>query len=228
MAVISPSRVETARKPAVKSVPPLQNGDRLTRAEFERRYHAMPNVKKAELIEGIVYMPSPVSLVNHASPHYNMIGWLFLFTSTRPELIGGDNGTLRLDLDNEPQPDGFVLIDPIHGGQAKISEDGYVEGAPELIVEVSSSTVSIDLHTKFNVYRRNGVKEYIVWRVQDEEIDWFVLENEEYKALEVDAEGLYRSEALPGLVLDPVAMIAGDLKRVIEVQVERGQRANTD
>jgi Uma2 family endonuclease len=142
-------------------IPPLQHGERLTRAEFERRYAAMPYVKKAELIEGVVYMPSPVSDA-HSGRHFNLNGWLFLYSMFTPGVTGGDNGTLRLDMDNEPQPDGFLRILESHGGQARVDADGYVTGAPELVDEIAVSSASIDLHAKLNVYRRNGVREYVV------------------------------------------------------------------
>lgn len=216
MATVLMAPVEQAT--ATERIPRLQNGDRLTRAEFERRYQAMPDVKKAELIEGEVFMPSPVSFLDHAEPHSHVVAWLALYKMITPGVRIGDNGTLRLDLDNEPQPDAFAIIDPDRGGQAQISADGYIEGAPELIVEVSSSSVSIDMHRKLNVYRRNGVMEYVVWRVQDRAIDWFVFREGVYERLGLDAEGLYRSEVLPGLILDPVAMIEGDLLRVSEAQ----------
>src|SRR5690348_14823230 len=120
-------------------VPPLENGDRLTRAEFERRYAAMPHVKKAELIEGVVYMPSPVS-ERHSAPHFDLIGWLSLYRIATPGVAGGDNGTLRLDVDNEPQPDVFLRIQAECGGQCRIGDEGYIEGAPELVAEVAMSS----------------------------------------------------------------------------------------
>src|SRR5947208_9884841 len=118
-------------------IPPLQNGDRLTRPEFERRYEAMPHVKKAELIEGVVYMPSPVHQGAHSRPHFDVIGWLAMYRMSTPGVDGGDNGSLRLDFDNEPQPDAFLMIEAACGGQAKIDEEDYVAGAPELIAEVA-------------------------------------------------------------------------------------------
>src|SRR4051812_13988373 len=157
----SPSSILTAKVPRV---PPLQNGDRLTRAEFERRYDATPGLKKAELIEGVVYMPPPVSHTDHSAPHFDLITWLGQYRVATPGFSGGDNGSLRLDLDNMPQPDAYLLILPSHGGQARIDEDGYVVGAPELVAEVAASSASYDLDVKLNAYRRNGVREYIVWR----------------------------------------------------------------
>ncbi len=204
------------RRPAYDPPPPLENGDRLTRTEFERRYRAMPRLKKAELIEGVVYMPSPVRLKSHGLPHYDLIAWLGTYRARTPGLLGGDNSTVRLDLDNEPQPDVLLLIDPALGGQATISDDDYVEGAPELVAEVAASSASYDLGVKKNAFRRNGVREYVIWRVLDREIDWFVLREGRYEELPRDAAGLYRSEVFPGLWLDPAAMVRGDLAAVLD------------
>ncbi len=210
--------------PPTPDVPPLENGDRLTRPEFERRYVAMPHVKKAELIEGVVYMPSPVSHRHHGQPHFSAITWLGTYSAATPGTEGGDNGSIRLDLDNMPQPDAFLIVSPDHGGQARISNDDYIEGAPELVVEVASSSVSYDLHQKLNVYRRSGVREYVIWRTRDGVVDWFVLREGRYDPLTVTPEGHYRSEVFPGLWLDPEALIQGDMARVIAV-VQQGLAA---
>ena len=202
-------------------VPALENGDRLTRAEFERRYEAMPHLKKAELIEGVVYVPSPVRHRQHGSPHAHLISWLFQYTANTPGVEVGDNSSVRLDLDNEPQPDALLFIDPTRGGQVRISDDGIIEGAPELVAEVASSSVSYDLHAKLHVYRRNGVCEYIVWRVLEQEIDWFVLRDGQYERMPRDAQGLVRSEVFPGLWLDPAALLRGDLATVLAI-VQQG------
>jgi Uma2 family endonuclease len=202
-------------------VPALENGDRLTRAEFERRYEAMPHLKKAELIEGVVYVPSPVRHRQHSSPHAHLITWLGLYTANTPGVEVGDNGSVRLDLDNEPQPDALLFIDPTRGGQVRISDDGIIEGAPELVAEVASSSVSYDLHAKLHVYRRNGVCEYIVWRVLEQEVDWFVLRDGQYERMPRYAQGLVRSEVFPGLWLDPAALLRGDLATVLAI-VQQG------
>ncbi len=201
-------------------IPPLENGDHLTRIEFERRYAAMPGVNKAQLIEGVVFMPSPVTYLHHSSPHFDLITWLGLYRIGTPGIEGGDNGTLRLDLDNEPQPDACLIILPAHGGQARIDAEGYLVGAPELIAEVSATTKSLDLHGKLNAYRRNGAREYLVWRVLDRAIDWFVLRSGNFEPL-VLTTGLYHSEVLPGLWLDPDALINRDMVRVSQV-VQQG------
>jgi Uma2 family endonuclease len=201
--------------PSQAQLPPLESGDRLTRAEFERRYEAMPQLTKAELIEGVVYMPSPLRLRRHGRPHAHLIGWLVQYEAGTPGVITGDNSTVRLDLDNEPQPDAVLLIDPEHGGQARISEDDYVEAAPELVAEVAASSVSMDLHAKLHVYRRHGVREYLVWRVLDREVDWFILRAGQYERLQPDAQGLLRSAVFPGLWLDPAALLGGNLAGVL-------------
>jgi Uma2 family endonuclease len=196
------------------TIPILENGDKLTRAEFERRYHAMPNLKKAELIEGIVYfMSSPLRINQHGAPHADIMSWLGFYKAFTPNLQLGDNCTVRLDLDNEPQPDALLRI--AVGGRSTISEDGYVEGAPELVVEIAASTVSLDLHQKLNVYRRNQVQEYLVWRIDDRQFDWFKLTNGEYLQLEPNAEGIICSQIFPGLWLDKTALLAGDLAKVL-------------
>ncbi|MEX2173490.1 MAG: Uma2 family endonuclease [Pirellulaceae bacterium] len=199
------------------SIPPLEPGDRLTRDEFERRYHAMPHLKKAELIEGIVYMPSPVRAYRHGTPHSHLITWLGVYRASTPGVESADNTTARLDMDNEPQPDAMLFIEPERGGTVRVSPDDYIEGAPEFVAEVSSSSVSFDLHTKMNVYRRCGIKEYLVWRVLDRAIDWFILTAGAYEPLAPDADGLLKSRTFPGLWLDPQALLTGDLARVLAV-----------
>lgn len=135
------------------TLPPLENGDQLTRVEFEQRYNAMPQIKKAELIEGTVYMPAALRYRSHGQPHSYMIGWLATYEAETPNVGLADNATVRLDADNELQPDALLTIET--GGQSIISEDDYVEGAPELIVEIAASTASIDFNQKLKVYRRN-------------------------------------------------------------------------
>jgi Uma2 family endonuclease len=198
-------------------IPPLESGDRLTRHEFERRYTAMPQVKKAELIEGVVYLASPLRFKSHGKPHGNIIGWLWTYKVATPGVELADNATVRLDLDNEVQPDVVLLIDEKLGGQTRITEDDYIEGAPELIAEVAASSAANDLHDKKQVYRRNGVKEYIVWQVFEQKINWFVLENGEYVLLNPDANGVIKSRVFPGLWLNIAALLAGEMTQVLSV-----------
>jgi Uma2 family endonuclease len=202
------------------AIPPLEPGDHLTREEFERRYDAMPDLKKAELIEGIVYMPSPVAADRHGTPHAQLMTIVGIYSFSTPGTRIGDNTTVRFDEKNEPQPDVLLLIMPGFAGQAVISPDGYIEGAPEFAAEVASSSVSIDLHAKKRAYERFGVREYVVWRVLDEAIDWFVLRNGQFEPLSPDAEGRVKSEVFPGLWLDPAALIRGDVTTVMQILQE--------
>src|SRR5262245_28250101 len=189
--------------------PVLHAGDKLTRDEFERRYAAMPNVKKAELIEGVVYMPSPVRYAQHGNPQILLGYWLVCYAEATPGLGYATDATMRLDLDNEPQPDLMLRVGG-RSGASRIDADGYVGGPPELVVEVAASSVSYDLHQKLHVYRRAGVREYLVLRSEDAAVDWFVLRRGVYERLVPDAHGILRSEVFPGLWLDVPALLRDD------------------
>ena len=206
--------------PAGMPSPPLENGDRLTRCEFERRYAARPDLKKAQLIEGVVYMPSPVSTA-HAGPHAMIQTVLLVYAASTPGVRGYDNATVRLDLDNEPQPDVLLRIESEAGGRARVSADDYIEGAPELVVEVAASSASIDLHDKLRAYRRNGVQEYVVWRTHERQIDWFEIADGEYRVLPADDAGIVHSRVFPGLRLAASALLKGDLAGAL-AEVQKG------
>ena len=209
----SPTSPMTEKEPPV---PPLNNGDRLTRAEFERIYSAHPEIKKAELIEGVVYMPSPARHREHGKPHFHSIGWLSLYTASTPGVEGSDNATLRLDFENEPQPDALLFLPPEYGGTAGVDEEGYLEGTPELILEVSASSASYDLNQKKRVYARNGVPEYVVYLAYEQRVIWFVLRDGVYVKQQPDGDGVLKSERFPGLWLLPGALLAGNLSGVLE------------
>lgn len=200
-----------------ENISPLEAGDRLTRAEFERRYAAMPWLKKAELIEGRVYMPSPVT-TGHSGPHSDIVTWLGYYRAFTPVFLpGGNNGSVRFDEDNEPQPDAALCVDPAYGGQAHIDADDYFAGTPEFVAEVAKSSENYDLHDKLQVYRRQGVREYLVVRVRDAQIDWFRLVEGRYQSIQPDGSGILKSMVFPGLWLDPAALLKGDLARVLTV-----------
>ncbi|MDJ1173379.1 Uma2 family endonuclease [Roseofilum capinflatum] len=203
------------------TLPPLENGDRLTRSEFERRYATMPHLKKAELIEGTVYMASALRAKSHGKPHAQIMAWLGAYWAATPGVELLDNATVRLDRNNEPQPDALLRIET--DGQSTISEDDYVEGPPELIVEIAASSASIDLNQKRNIYCRNQVQEYLVWRTYDGAFDWFCWQNGEYVLLNADADGICRSLVFPGLWLAKDALLAGDLAQVLAV-LQQGVR----
>jgi Uma2 family endonuclease len=191
----------------------LETGDNLTREEFHRRYLARPDIKKAELIDGVVYVPSPVRLRRHGRPHGFVMGWLSHYVAAVPDVVLGDNTTVYLDGGGEVQPDAFLWWPG--SGSGRETDDDYFEGAPQLIVEVAASSVSYDLHQKKEAYRRDGVPEYVVWRVEDRAIDWFRLQDGQYVLVDPDAHGLIESTQFPGLKLHVESMLAGDLGAVL-------------
>ena len=195
--------------------PPLENGDHLNRYEFERRYNASPHLKKAELIEGVVYMPAALRFKSHGQPHGQLITWFGVYASLTPGVALGDAPTVRLDLDNEPQPDAVLMIEEEYGGQARLSDDDYIEGPPELVAEISASSATIDLRDKKRAYRRNGIQEYIVWQVFDQTLTWFSLQEGEYIPLSKNENGLICSRVFPGLWLAVDDLLVGDMASVL-------------
>lgn len=193
---------------------PLENGDRLNRRDFEQRYAAMPQLRKAELIEGTVYMPAALRFRSHGKPHSQILTWLGTYETMTPHIELGVEPTVRLDDLNAPQPDVVLLIDPACGGQTQISDDDYIEGAPELIVEIAASSAAIDLHAKKQAYCRNGVQEYIVWRVLEQQLSWFYLEAGAYLELSAEA-GVLQSRQFPGLWLAVDELLKGNMQQVL-------------
>ena len=204
-------------EPGLTPILPLENGDRLPRSEFERRYQAMPRLKKAELIEGVVCVPSPVRYTSHAKPHGFVVAWISVYMAATLGVDFGDNATVRLDMDNEFQPDVLLRIDEQLGGQSRVSSDDYIEGGPELVVEIAASSASYDVHDKFRVYRRNEVQEYLVWRVHEQRFDWWRLREDAYVPLQPDTTGIIRSEVFPGLWLAVPSLLDGRLAEVLAI-----------
>ena len=202
----------------VPAIPRLEAGDRLGRAEFEQRYFAMPDSPKIELIEGEVHMPSPVRTDLHGTPHSHISGLLAVYAWNTPGVRSAVEASLRLDFENEPRPDAFLMIEAALGGQAKMDDDGFVSGAPELVVEISASTVSIDLHKKLRIYQRNGVREYVVWRVVDRMMDWFVQDNGVLVKRAFDA--ILKSQAFPGLWLNAADLVSNRTQSLLATLME--------
>ncbi len=224
-AITTPHIQKKQRRLKMPEIPPLENGDVLTRAEFERRYNAMPQIKKAELIEGRVYMPAAVRR-DHGAAHGDIITWLGIYRVATPGLEINDNTTVRLDEENEPQPDVALRITSETLGSSRISPDGYIEGPPELAVEVAGSSASYDLHSKLNAYQHNGVQEYVVWQIYENRIDWFQLVEGKYAVLSPDEDGIIKSRVFPGLHLDVDSLLAGDMGAVVAV-LQKGLQTET-
>jgi Uma2 family endonuclease len=184
--------------------PPLLEGDRLTSGEFMRRWEAMPELKRAELLDGTVYMPSPTGY-GHGDFHQMFSGWIWSYRARTPGCGGCTEATWMMGPDDVPQPDVALRILPERGGQSWI-EGSYAVGAPELIVEVALSSYSRDLGVKRRLYERMGVREYLVAVVNRKQLSWFELANERYIALEPGADGILRSRCFPGLWLDARAL----------------------
>src|SRR5437762_2246085 len=215
MAATSIAPMPDRRPQARRRLPLLQNGDHLSASEFLRRYEAMPEVKKAELIDGVVYMASPVRVEQHGEPDGLIQGWLRNYAVATPGVKHAINSTTRLGPDDVPQPDGLLRIAPECGGQARLDPKGYLQGAPELVVEIAASSASLDVREKLASYRRAGVREYVVWRTEDDAVDWWVLEEDEYRPLPASSDGVLRSRVFPGLWLDLQALLAGNGPKIM-------------
>jgi Uma2 family endonuclease len=196
--------------PECRTLPPLENGDRLSAHEFLRRYEGMPEVKKAELIDGLVYMPSPVRLTQHAEPDSLVQGWLAVYAMKTAGVRAAVNATVRLGPDDVPQPDALLRILSECGGRTSVDAKGYLRGAPELVVEIAASSASIDAGHKVQSYRRAGVVEYLLWRTEDTAVAWWSLENDEYQPLIPDSAGVLRSKVFPGLWLNVPALLGAN------------------
>ncbi|MCC6540001.1 MAG: Uma2 family endonuclease, partial [Bryobacterales bacterium] len=199
------------------ALPPLLfEGDHLDAAEFLRRWEALPDLKYAELIDGVVFMGSPLSL-DHGTTHYEMTGWLCMYSSRTPGCRGGDDTTWVMGAKAVPQPDIFLRILPEYGGQSGETAGGkYGAGAPELIVEVTGSSRSRDFGAKKELYRSVGVREYLTVDLSTRTITWRQLVRGRYRDLEPGEDGVLRSRVFPGLWLHPPALWKGKLVAAAE------------
>ena len=195
--------------------PPLRDGDCLTSAEFMRRWEAMPGLKHAELIDGIVYMPSPVSL-KHSTSHGQLAGWLGYYAAHTPGCIIGVEGTWVMGRDDSPSPDIDLRILPEYGGQSRVDGE-YGAGAPELVIEVAVTSQSRDLGPKSRLYERTGVREYIVAVAPAKHLIWKARVDGKFQPIEPDADGIIRSRCFPGLWLDAAALWSQDQARLFAV-----------
>jgi Uma2 family endonuclease len=200
---------------APSTVPPLHEGDHLDQPTFHERYEAMPLGVRAELIGGIVFMPSPLK-PRHGRMHNRIMVWVGTYADATPGTGSYDYTTAILGPQSEPQPDTFLIIEVPGRGQMR-EENEYLVGAPEFIGEVAFSPEAIDLHRKRDDYERAGVKEYVVVALRQQRVYWFVRRNGVFVDLPPGPDGVLRSEVFPGLWLDPDALLRGDGRRVMEV-----------
>lgn len=203
---------------AAALVEPLRSGDVLDQPTFHQRYEEMPRGFHAELIEGVVYVPSP-STSWHGMYQGAVVGWLFSYGAATPGVFAIDNGTVILDDENEPQPDALLRIGP--GGASSIDRKGYLVGTPELHVEVAYSSESIDLHQKRRAYERAGVQEYLVVLIREPGVRAYRLDQKQYQEAPPDSDGIWRSAVFPGLWLNVPALLDRDGKSLLET-LQRG------
>jgi Uma2 family endonuclease len=197
------------------AVEPLRNGDVLDQPTFHERYEAMPSSFRAELIEGVVYVPSPVSNW-HLVFQGDISTWLGVYRVNTPGVDHGATGTVILNDRNEPQPDALLRILETAGGKSRVNEKAFLAGTPELHVEISYSSQSIDLHQKRRAYERAGVQEYIVILLREPAVRFFRLQNQVYQEVNADADGVWRSSVFPGLWLNVRALLDRDGKALLE------------
>jgi Uma2 family endonuclease len=195
-------------------VPPLREGDRMDADEFMRRYEAMPEGVRAELIGGTVYMPPPASAEDHGGPHTDLIYLMAFYRRHTPGVGVYTTSTVRLGRAEVPEPDVSMRLEA--GGFSRLV-DGYITGPPELAAEVAASSDSIDRHAKFQAYQSAGIPEYIIWRTLRRLIEWHVLDAGRYTQMPPGADGILRSRVFPGFWVDPAALLANDLARAEEV-----------
>jgi Uma2 family endonuclease len=205
--------VKTQQPSATEKLPPLEPGDHLDQRTFHARYKAMPEHVKAELIGGIVYLPA-ATRPPHVRYQALVDWWLSEYCAGTPETDVFNSATVILADDSEPQPDGALLV---LGGQTRVLDDDFLQGPPELLAEIASSSESYDLHSKLADYERWGVQEYLVFVVRRKRVVWFVRERETFLEMRVDADGVFRSRQFPGLWLDPKAFFAVNRTRLREV-----------
>jgi Uma2 family endonuclease len=206
---------------STRPLEPLENGEHLDAREFLRRYETMPKDVKAELIHGIVYMGSAVRARQHGIPDVLIQTWLGLYAAHTPAVESVTNSTTCLSNDDVPQPDAILQILPECGGQSHIDADGYIIGPPELVVEVAASSSAIDAHEKRESYAADGVREYILWRTIDQQIDWWYLNEGVYQLLSPGNDGILRSKVFPGLWLNRSALLEKNRAALVEC-LERG------
>ena len=214
------ARVELRMLPSLQQIE-LQNGDRLSLNEFMWRWEQIPDLKHAELIEGVVYLASPVSLP-HGTYVALFIEWLGRYKfGVKSGLRTASDATLLLN-GSAFQPD-IALFRPSRGKSAT----KYLEELPDLVVEVSYSSRSYDLGTKLAAYRSAGVREYITVLLEEQRVEWRVLSGTRYRLLPMPKDQILRSPHLAGLWLDTQALFPPDEERLF-AGVELGLKRSVE
>lgn len=197
-----------------QEIPVLTPGDNLSRSDFVRIWDLHPEIKRAELIGGIVFMPPPVSL-DHGENELDIGTWAGSYRAYTPGCVGGHNTSCFL-LQDLPQPDVHLRILPEYGGRS-YEKDRLLAGTPEFFAEVCRSSVVYDLHQKKDLYEEAGIPEYLAILIAEKEVRWHVLEEGRYRLMDPGPDGVYRARVFPGLWLDARAFLDRDMPRVLAV-----------
>lgn len=212
MATVTSTSATTNRTSA-----PFHDGMRLSRSEFRRLRDARPDVRRAERLDGALLMPAATRHLLHGKPHRRFEQWLSAYELATEGVDGSLACTVALGADHDPEPDSILFIAREAGGKCIITKEDYLEGAPELVVEIGASTAAIDLGRKRRIYESHGVDEYIVWLTESAEIRWFHRRDGQFEPLAAGPDGILRSVIFPGLWLDVAAMLRLDMRRVLDV-----------
>jgi Uma2 family endonuclease len=204
--------IMSERMSTIDSPRTLVEGQRLDQPTFHALYEAMPPGTRAELINGVVLMSSPVGPA-HGRAQVPTLVWLSYYQENTPGVESLDTTSTALGLKSEPQPDALLCILSEYGGQTR-TDRRFVQGVPELLVEVAHTSRYADLGPKFEDYERVGVLEYVVRAIEPDEVLWFLLRKGRFTDLSPGPDGIYRSEVFPGLWLDPEALVRGDARRL--------------
>jgi hypothetical protein len=201
--------------------PPLADGQLVSLEEFEQRFDATPDLKHAELLDGVAYLRHD-GRAFAGSCRAALIGWLGVYSASTRFLLPGAHGHVALDDRNELQPDAILAVRPEAGGTVVLDATGVVRSAPDFAADVFTTTNATLLPKRIAAHERGGTLEYLVWYAEHKCVDWLVRERGEFVAMNPDpADGLLKSVAFPGLWLDATALLNGDLDTVLAA-LQRG------
>lgn len=190
----------------------FEPGDRMTREDFLAQWEQMPRLKSVELIDGMVYMPSPVSM-EHGRRDHQMQVLIGAYAARAGNCEALSNATWLM-LESAPQPDLALCLLPAHGGRTQVRE-GFASGSPELVVEITKSSRTYDLGPKLALYQRAAVSEYIAVLLEEQRIEWRKWKDGSFVLLAPDTDGILQSEVFPGLWLNERAFWDGDVSGML-------------
>ncbi len=156
-----------------------------------------------ELLDGEVYM-APPPMTSHQSVSGN--AYFYLRTLIQQGRWFAAPTGVYLDEVNIPEPD-ILWLAPDHIDKIK---PRYIEGAPDLIVEIlSKSTAARDKESKFHLYERHGVLEYWMVDPSNEYVEVYLLKDGVFDRTGVhDKSGSFTSSLFGDVVIQVAAFFA--------------------